>query len=67
MRWQCRRGLLELDLVLMRFLNECYPTLDPSERELFGDLLAQPDARLLRWLQAQETPPGKFKHLLKKM
>ncbi|MBA4740005.1 MAG: succinate dehydrogenase assembly factor 2 [Burkholderiales bacterium] len=47
MRWSCRRGLLELDLVLQRFLSEEYPLLDSKQKETFGRLLGIPDNDLL--------------------
>jgi succinate dehydrogenase flavin-adding protein (antitoxin of CptAB toxin-antitoxin module) len=50
LRWQCRRGNLELDLVLREFLEHEYSCLTVSERKVFGNLLALPDTVLLRWL-----------------
>lgn len=46
LRWQCRRGLLELDIVLGRFLDTHYGALDPIEKESFQALLAEQDAVL---------------------
>ncbi|MDD3883343.1 MAG: succinate dehydrogenase assembly factor 2 [Gallionella sp.] len=45
-RWRSRRGLLELDIVLGRFIDTCYETLDADERLLFEGLLDMPDTRL---------------------
>ena len=42
-RWQCRRGMLELDLVLARFMDRHYPALDPVQRRLFDELLGLAD------------------------
>lgn len=50
MRWQCRRGMLELDLLLSEFLDNRYSTLDPSNRISFARLLDKPDQTLLCWL-----------------
>ncbi|MDA0830010.1 MAG: succinate dehydrogenase assembly factor 2 [Proteobacteria bacterium] len=47
LRWSCRRGLLELDLVLQRFLNEEYPLLGAEQRETFNRLLRLQDNDLL--------------------
>lgn len=44
-RWRCRRGLLELDIVLGRFV-ERYTTLDAAQRSLFDELLDLPDNTL---------------------
>ena len=46
LRWRCRRGLLELDLVLTRFLDQGYAELDAREREVFVALLAHADNEL---------------------
>ncbi len=56
LRWQCRRGMLELDLMLGRFLDEAYSLLNPSEQADFRRLLATPDQTLYQWLIGQTTP-----------
>lgn len=45
MRWRCRRGLLELDIVLERFV-EHYAELDEAQRKVFDELLDLPDTAL---------------------
>lgn len=42
-RWQCRRGLLELDLVLSKFLNTHYATLSDSQKIVLKKLLDYTD------------------------
>lgn len=56
LRWQCRRGMLELDLMLGRFLDEAYSLLSPSEQADFRRLLATPDQTLYQWLIGQTMP-----------
>lgn len=56
LHWACRRGMLELDVLLGNFLNEAYPTLTPSDQDLFVELLNYPDTQLLAWLMGQEEP-----------
>ena len=46
-RWRCRRGLLELDLVLQRFLEHRFDRLDAEQRQRFDELLDEPDNDLL--------------------
>lgn len=41
--WRCRRGLLELDIVLQAFVSEQFGTLNMTELHAFDDLLALPD------------------------
>lgn len=45
MRWRCRRGLLELDIVLGRFIEQ-YASLDVQQQEVFDTLLDLPDTEL---------------------
>jgi len=63
LRWRCRRGLLELDLALDRFLAAHYEQLTPTEQALFGDLLAESDADLWSWIQGHE-PPARYASVL---
>ncbi len=53
LRWRCRRGMLELDLLLNDFLNEHFAQLDQAQLELFAHLLDYPDAVLLDLLLAR--------------
>ena len=46
-RWRCRRGMLELDLVLKAFLERHLDTLDDSELDAFNSMLMRPDPELL--------------------
>ncbi|MDO8350303.1 MAG: succinate dehydrogenase assembly factor 2 [Gallionella sp.] len=42
-RWRCRRGLLELDIVLGRFVEAHYALLSDKERQIFEEFLDMPD------------------------
>lgn len=42
-RWRSRRGLLELDIVLGRFIEQYYAQLDEAEQRAFEALLDMPD------------------------
>lgn len=46
LRWRCRRGMLELDIVLGRFVEHCYPGLDEAQKVAFDGLLDEPDTFL---------------------
>ena len=67
LRWQCRRGLLELDLLLKWFVDRRYAALSEAEQEAFRRLLAQPDPALLAWIQGQETQPDELKCIVEKL
>ncbi len=58
-RWHCRRGLLELDVVLKDFLDRRYPGLTPAEQEAFEQLLTVPDETLLAYVQGKQNPSEK--------
>ncbi len=55
LQWRCRRGMLELDLLLRNFLQHGYNTLDHRGREAFATLLEYPDAVLLELLMDRAT------------
>ena len=59
MRWKCRRGMLELDLLLRDFLNSGYDCLDEAQRRCFDRLLDYPDAVLLEWFMGRIRPADK--------
>lgn len=48
--WRCRRGMLELDVMLQAFCNAVYSSMAPDKQQLFEDLLAEEDPDLQRWL-----------------
>ena len=59
MRWKCRRGMLELDLLLGDFLDSGYQRLDESQRRRFDAMLDYPDAVLLEWFMGRIRPADK--------
>ena len=56
LRWQCRRGMLELDLLLNRFLDTAFAELDAAQRVTFNRLLAYQDQILYDWLMGHAVP-----------
>lgn len=56
LRFQCRRGMLELDIFLQRYLEEAYLQLSPEDQELFEVLLSCQDQDLFIWLTEREQP-----------
>jgi antitoxin CptB len=46
-RWQCRRGMLELDLLLNNFVDKKVETLTTQQKVSFELLLSYPDQTLL--------------------
>ena len=66
-RWQCRRGLLEMDLILQRFLAEDFDSLGTEELVLFKELLGEVDTVLLAWVMGQEEAPKRYDALIRRM
>ena len=59
LRWHCRRGLLELDLVLSRFLEHEWPRLSPGQHAAFKLLLERSDTELWDLVCGRSQPePG---------
>ncbi|MEK6596009.1 MAG: succinate dehydrogenase assembly factor 2 [Pseudomonadota bacterium] len=54
-RWRCRRGLLELDIVLQRFMDQHYAQLDEEGLQQFEQLLALPDNDLWDLITARQV------------
>ena len=68
LRWQCRRGMLELDFVLERYLEAHYETVTESEQELFQSLLTAQDPELQVWLlNGGPHPDPQFHPLIKRI
>ena len=55
-RWRCRRGLLELDLTLLRFMDEHYVNLGEAERRQFEMLLDLSDNDLWDMIALKKKP-----------
>jgi len=56
-KWHCRRGLLELDLILERFNEKHLGALDAEQLERFRELLAFPDNDLLDLVMGRAATP----------
>jgi antitoxin CptB len=66
-RWQCRRGMLELDLVLNRFVEQELDGLDSGQLQVFRELLNEQDPMLLAWIMEQEAVPGRYDFLITRL
>lgn len=56
LRWQCRRGMLELDLLLLPYLENRFMQSSEAEQLLFAELLTHHDQDLYAWLVRKEKP-----------
>ena len=57
LRWRCRRGTREMDLILDRFLSDSGANLDEEMRQNFDRLLDRTDQELLDWIHRRSVPP----------
>ncbi len=54
--WASRRGMLELDLVLLPFLEKIYPTLEQDDKERYWRLLDSEDQDMFGWFLKRKNP-----------
>lgn len=56
LHWRCRRGMRELDLILLPFFEQQYFALSEEDKTRFTQLLEETDQDLFNWLRGGETP-----------
>lgn len=56
LRWACRRGMLELDILLDTFLEKAYDALNTEEKWHFQRLLDYSDQEILEFCMEQQHP-----------
>jgi antitoxin CptB len=59
LKWQCRRGTKELDLMLKKYLETGYLLADDEEKALFVELLKLEDDELTGVLMGDRKPDAK--------
>lgn len=57
LRWQCRRGMRELDVLVTRWLERDWPSASSEERDAFARLLVLQDLELAGYLLRGEPHP----------
>lgn len=58
-RWRCRRGVRELDVLLTRFLDQTYDSLSNSQKIAFCKLLEVQDPIIMDWIFARSSSDEK--------
>ena len=43
LKWRCRRGMLELDILLNNYLDKNYRTMSAEQGAVFNEILDYPD------------------------
>ena len=56
--WRCRRGLLELDIVLQRFVAQHFEHLSAVELSAFDEMLALPDNDFWAIVSSENLKPS---------
>lgn len=63
-RWGCRRGMLELDLLLGRVLERHLTQWNVEEKQDFISLLEQADPDLMQWCLSDGPVPAQWMALI---
>ena len=68
LRWRCRRGMRELDVLLLRWLDEDFPGAPDPERHAFEQLLSWQDPDIVDLLAGRLTTedPG-LRHVVERL
>lgn len=54
LKWACRRGMLELDVLLLPFVEEAFDDLSFEDQETFERLLTSDDPDLYAWMMGHQ-------------
>ena len=57
LRWRCRRGMKELDILLARYLDERFCAAPADEQDAFAGLLEIQDPLIYAYCLGQVRPP----------
>ena len=67
LRWRCRRGMQELDILLTRYVDECFSRASIEEQEAFMRLLDTQDTLLYAYCLGQQRPPDQVAALIERI
>jgi antitoxin CptB len=54
--WASRRGMLELDLILVPFVENCFRQLSALDQQRYINLMEGEDTDMFSWLLGREKP-----------
>ncbi|WP_394169164.1 succinate dehydrogenase assembly factor 2 [Saccharospirillum alexandrii] len=54
--WHSRRGMLELDVLLVPYTESVYPTLSEDDQRIYRRLIDNEDQDLWNWFLEKSTP-----------
>jgi antitoxin CptB len=64
LRWRCRRGIKELDVLLTRYVDEQFRGAPAADQRAFLQLLDSQDTVIYAYCFGQERPPAAFSALI---
>ncbi len=64
LRWQCRRGIKELDILLERYVDERFREAAQPEQHAFQRLLQEEDSLIYAYCLGQTPPPDHLAALI---
>lgn len=65
LKWACRRGMLELDVLFLPFVEQAFDKLSYAEKEVFERLLECDDPDLFAWFMGHQTcKDPEFAHMI---
>lgn len=64
LRWRCRRGMRELDVLLTGWFNREYARAPDDLRQQFAQLLEHEDDRLWDWLSGRRAPESGLEEIV---
>jgi antitoxin CptB len=67
LRWRCRRGMKELDVLLTRYVDQRFRIAPQPEQEAFRQLLETQDPVLYAYCLGAQTPPAQFAALIQRI
>ena len=67
LRWRCRRGMKELDVLLARYVDERFGGASSLEQAAFGRRLETQDTVLYAYCLGSERPPLEFAALIERI
>jgi len=62
--WRCRRGIREMDILLLGYLETHYDEASTNEQNIFEELLEEADLDILSWVTQTTSPDEKYIDLI---
>lgn len=62
--WRCRRGIREMDILLLDYLETHYDNASTEDQNTFEELLEETDLDILSWIMEKTSPDEKYTNLI---